>query len=394
MIQTTLNIVMLSSLGAGGRAGGPTPPNFWFTEGASTVAPSVDQLFMYINYVCYFFFALIMLLMFYFMWKYRQRGREVNPGGPTHHTLLELTWSGLPLILVIIMFDWGFKGYMDLTTPPLNSYEIEVTAKQWSWDFKYPNGVVTSNTELDGLVVPEGRPVKLLLRSSDVLHSFYVRDFRVKKDAVPGRTNYLWFEAPWATGSFPIKEEDKFHWFFCTEYCGQDHSNMNGRVHVLEQADFDAWLAEKEKFLEKIPDEELYFQAGPQFYARCSQCHSLDGTAGIGPSWGPVEGYTGKTIWERTANLETKFADGSTLKDFVGPGKEFESAEDYILNSIVDPGKHLVQGFGNAMPTFRGAIPGRGQQAILGMMKKLHEFDPKTGKHPKTGQKSTQPPAP
>jgi cytochrome c oxidase subunit II len=367
-------------------ADGPAPATFWLPPQASTAAPEVDMLFMGINYLCYFFFFLIVGLMVVFAIKYRQRGREVHARGPTHHTALELTWSVLPLLLVIVMFYVGFRGYLNLSTPPLDSYEIGVQARQWSWDFTYPNGASSSNTDPDGLVVPAGRPVKLVMRSADVLHSLYIKDFRVKKDVVPGRTTYLWFDAPFPTGKLAyntttgkstIPENGDFHWLFCTEYCGKDHSNMNSRVHVLEQADFDTWLAEKARWIEEIAPEDLPRLAGPKMYARCSQCHSLDGSTGIGPSWGAIEGYKGKTIWERLQNLETKFADGTSYADIIGPGKEFETPEDYVINSIVNPGKHLVNGFGNAMPTFRGLIPDKGHQAIIGMMKNLDKFDEK-----------------
>ncbi len=387
-MNSMLTQLLISSFGTVLPSSGPAPKTFWLPPQASTAAAGVDWLFMAITYLCYFFFALIVILMVYFSVKYRQRGKEIHAHGPTHHTMLELTWSGLPLLLVIVMFYVGFRDYLNLSTPPLNAYPIEVTAKQWSWDFKYPNGATSTNTDPDGLVVPAGRPVKIVLRAVDVLHSFYVADFRVKKDAVPGRVSYVWFEAPYEAGKLQYSEAEKgyviaeksdadFHWLFCTEYCGMDHSKMNGKVHVLDPADFETWLAEKAKWLDKIPAEELYWKAGPKLYARCSQCHSLDGSVGIGPSWGPIKGYQGKTIWERLQNKEMKFSDGRGYADMIGEGKEFSTPEEYIENSIKFPGNHLVNGFGNAMPTFKGAIPEPGIRAIIGFMQHLDEFDAK-----------------
>ncbi len=357
---------------------------FWLPEGASTLAPGTDFAFMAITWLCYFFFAGIVVALVYFCWKYRQRGTEVvyQADAPVHNTPLEVGWTVLPLLLVVAIFFMGFKGFLDLSTPPRNAYEINVTAYQWGWNFKYPNGATS-----DHLVVPAAQPVKLVMRSNDVLHSLYIPAFRVKKDVVPGRYSYLWFQCDEPTGI--VAEEAMnttatgYH-LFCTEYCGTDHSNMNRKVFVLAEAEFEEWEEQKARWLDVIPDEELYSSAGPKIYARCANCHTIDGGANTGPSWGdPTSGSLAGLgeIWKRTTagttpvTGGTKGRPGTTLADYIGSGKLYETPEDYIRASIYNPGEILVGGFGPNMPHFRGQLGDRAIDAIIGMMKNLDQFD-------------------
>lgn len=354
----------------------PATNSFWMPPPGSTMAPTVDFVFMGITYVCYFFFALVVALMVIFVVRYRQKGNQVviHEGVSEHNTPLEVTWTVVPVVIVVAIFFAGFKGYLTLATPPANSYQIDVIAKQWSWTFKYPNGAISED-----LVVPVDRPVKLVLRSDDVLHSLYIPDFRVKKDVVPARYNVLWFQATTATTWEKVAGEEQlqpkeFHRLYCTEYCGKDHSRMNRRVVVLNEADFTAWEDQQAKWLINIPDAELYFRAGPILYARCSSCHSLDGTSGVGPSWGPYNGMP--NVWDRVSKGLSKI-DGKSIADFIGPGKEFEDPKDYIRNSILAPNKHIVDGFAPGMPTFQGQLDDRGIDALIGFMQHLSEFDSK-----------------
>ncbi len=339
-----------------------TPATFWLPIGASEQAGNVDLMFNIINYICYFFFVLVVGMMVVFVAKYNaKRGKRIRTDGMTHHTLLELSWSVIPLLICIAIFFFGFRGYVDLITPPKNSYDVNVTAFKWGWQFKYPNGA-----QSDDLVVPSDRPVRLVMRSNDVLHACYIPAFRVKKDIVPGRVSSLWFQCNIPTG---LEAKDGYN-LFCAEYCGTGHSNMNRKVLVLPQAEFDAWLTKQAAWLDEILDEELYFKAGPKIYARCSQCHSIDGTEGLGPTW--------KGIWGRlTTPGGARFSDGKGYSDLIGPGKEFANPEEYIRDSIYTPGKHLVAPYGNVMPTFKGQLNDRGVEAITGMMQHLDEFDAK-----------------
>ncbi|MDZ4754758.1 MAG: cytochrome c oxidase subunit II transmembrane domain-containing protein [Phycisphaerae bacterium] len=344
---------------------------FWMPKQSSTVAPSIDAMFMAITWVSYFFFFLIVGIMVVFIVRYRQRGREIHAHGPTHHTPLEITWTIVPLIIVVIIFFGGFKGYLALATPPANSYQIDVVAQQWYWNFKYPNGAKSTD-----LYVPAGRPVKLVMRSEDVLHSLFIPDFRVKKDVLPSRYTVLWFQCDQPTGKDPKDDKiDLFHILHCTEYCGKDHSRMNAKVIVLPEAEFKLWEDKQARWLDEILDKDLYWDAGPKLFARCQSCHTLDGTPSTGPSWGPHDGLP--AIWDRTSKGLTKFAGGGTLADIMGEGKEFTTPEDYLTNSILIPNKHLVESFGPAMPTFQGQLDSRGIRALIDFMKHIDEFDSK-----------------
>lgn len=357
---------------------------FWLPPAASTSAAGSDFAFMAITYLSYFFFVGICIALVYFCWKYRQKGTHVEyqADAPVHNTPLEVGWTVIPLLLVVAIFFMGFKGFLDLSTPPRNAYEINVTAYQWGWSFKYPNGASSGH-----LVIPAGQPVKLVMRSSDVLHSLYIPDFRVKKDVVPGRYSYLWFQCDEPTGI--VSEDDMEttsvgHHLFCTEYCGTDHSNMNRKVFVLAEDEFEQWEEEQARWLDKVSDEELYSFAGPRIYTKCSNCHSIDGGANTGPSWGnPTSGSLAGLgeIWARTTSGKTPVTGGTkgrpntTLADYIGPGKLYETPEDYIRASIYNPGEILVGGFGPNMPHFRGQLGDRAIDAIIGMMKNLDQFD-------------------
>ncbi len=357
---------------------------FWLPEAASTSAEATDFAFMAITWLSYVFFVGIVIALVYFVLKYRQRGNQVvyQADAPLHNTPLEVGWTVLPLLLVVAIFFMGFKGFLDLSTPPRNAYEINVTAYQWGWSFKYPNGATSSH-----LVVPAAQPVKLVMRSSDVLHSLYIPDFRVKKDVVPGRYSYLWFQCDEPTGIVPEDEMATTatgHHLFCTEYCGTDHSNMNRKVFVLAEADFEQWEEEQARWLDKVSDEELYSFAGPRIYSKCANCHSIDGSANTGPSWGnPTSGSLAGLgeIWKRTVEGSTpvtggtKGRPGTTLADYIGSGKLYETPEDYIRASIYNPGEILVGGFGPNMPHFRGQLGDRAIDAVIGMMKNLDQFD-------------------
>lgn len=356
---------MLATLAAAAPAEStPSPAGFWMPVGASTVSGDIDFAMDFINWVCGFFLVLVTVLLVVFVVKYRAKpGDAIRMGGPVHHMGLELTWTIIPGILSMVFFWFGFKGYLDLQTAPKNTFDINVTAFKWGWNFKYPNGA-----QSEDLYAPAGRPVRLILRANDVLHSCFIPEFRVKKDCVPGRTTNIWFQCDFPTGL----DVDAAYGLHCAEYCGTGHSNMNRKVYVLVQEDFDDWVVKQANWLDEVPDSELASIAGPKLYARCAQCHSLDGTQGIGPSW--------KGLWDRVnggAGSDGKFTDGKNYKDIIGVGKEYETPEAYIEDSIWNPGKHLVAPFGNVMPTFKGQVNQRGAEAIIGMMKTLDQFDAK-----------------
>ncbi len=195
-------------------------------NGASNFAKDVDFAFLFTLVVSVFFLVLITGLMIYFVIKYN---RKRNPQATNVHSnvALEITWTVIPTILVLIMFWYGWVGYVDMSEAPENTLNVDVTAQMWKWTFKYENGKTT-----DSLYVPINQPVKLNLHSLDVNHAFYIPKFRIKKDVYPNQNRMVWFEAN-ELGDFDIA---------CAEYCGLNHSYMYNKVKVMPQQDFSVWL--------------------------------------------------------------------------------------------------------------------------------------------------------
>jgi cytochrome c oxidase subunit II len=190
---------------------------FWLPRQGSTGAARVDSLFHAITWISICFFALIVSLLAVFLWKYRSRPGHTSQPSPTHNTPLEITWTVLPVLIVVWIFWEGFTGFIDLATPPDNAYEVQVLGQKWNWTFTYPNGVVSPD-----LHVPVDTDVRLVMTSQDVIHSLYVPDFRIKRDVVPGRYEKAWFHAT-DTGDYQL---------YCAEYCGTQHSSMLAKVVV------------------------------------------------------------------------------------------------------------------------------------------------------------------
>lgn len=348
-----MSLLLLASslIAQTGRTGG----GFWFPEPGSSVATEVDFVFNVITQICIFFFVLIVALMLIFVFKYRRKEHVADTGGATHNTILELTWTGIPIILVILIFYLGLQGYVRIITPPENSYEIEAMARQWSWTFTYPNGA----QDFDGVLhVPVGVPVKINLRSDDVLHALFIPAFRVKMDAVPGKNTFIWFQAI-QEGEYPL---------YCAEYCGTEHSQMVGKAIAYNAVEFEEVIEELNTWIDKVPDEKLHM-AGRLLYNLCSACHSIDGSPLIGPSF-----------------LETheKFKDGDTRK--LADGSSVKVDEQYLLKSILSPGDQIAASDSDkAYP--RSMPPGLGRQlgdrkvlALIEFIKRLPELKDSDGK--------------
>jgi cytochrome c oxidase subunit II len=300
---------------------------FWFPRAASDSARTVDGLFQFVLWVSIFFFVLVIGLMSYLVIRYRKRaGVEPQPTAD-HNMPLELLWTSIPFVLVMVMFYLGFQAYLDQRTPPQNAYEIQVRGKQWFWTFIYPNDYESApeGDQLPELHVPKGEDVRLVLTSVDVIHGLFIPVFRLKMDVVPGRFNRTWFCAT-EEGTFPI---------YCSSYCGTQHSGMRATCVVHpDRASFDAWLTSaKDRVGAKMPPAER----GHRIYAGkggCVQCHTLDGRTSTGPSF--------KELWGSTQTL----ADGSkVLVD-----------EEYVRQHILTPGITVVKGFRNEMPAFKGLL--------------------------------------
>jgi cytochrome c oxidase subunit 2 len=319
---------------------------FWLPRGTSSVSADVDWLYYFVYWVNVFFFFLVIILMLWFAWKYRHR-KGAPPQEPTagHSTALELTWTIIPILIVIVIFYYGFRGFLALAVDPPNAYEITVNAKMWNWSFIYPNGYVSPE-----LHVPANTPVRFVLTSDDVLHDLFIPDWRIKKDIVPGRYNRLWVNAEKMD---PGSKEPEEHDIYCAEYCGQNHSAMLSKAWVHDPDEFRTWLEGASNWEGKISPLE----AGEQIYKQrgCIQCHSIDGTVSTGPSWKDVFGE------------QVTMSDGSTVK----------ADEAYIRESVLYPHAKIVKGFAPVMPSYLGSMKERDINALIAYIKSVSVHFPK-----------------
>lgn len=307
--------------------------SFWLPRASSTLAEHVDQGWNLALGVSYFFFTIVVLGLAVLVWKFRRRSNADRTSNLEHSTALEIGWSVGPLIILVWCFLVGFRGYVEASVVPEGAYEITVTASKWRWGFTYPNGKM----EVNHLTLPAGRPVKLLMSSNDVVHSLFIPEYRVKQDVVPGQYTTVWFEVP----------EPGRTRLLCTEFCGTNHSDMTATVEVLPEEEFQAWL-EAGDGGEDLPPEQL----GETLFAKftCNACHSTaDDSVRVGPS---LKGIFGR---------DTSFADGSSAT----------ADENYLRESIENPGAKVVTGFGNLMPSFKGQLKDRDLDAILAYLKSL-----------------------
>lgn len=305
--------------------------SMFFPPERSTFAGDVDRLFDFIYYLSAFFFVAIVAVMVYFVLRYRRRKGHVETPSASHNEVLEITWSVIPSILVGFIFFYGFTKYLDMREAPENAYEIQVIAKQWSWQFIYPNGA-----DSDELHIPVGQPVRFVLQSSDVLHSFYVPAFRIKMDCVPQRYTSTWVIANETTGEGIEKDAHKPYDLFCAEYCGKDHSRMLAKVYVHEQIDFDLWLEGAANYLEGIPPEE----GGEKAFKKkgCTQCHSVDGDNSAKYAGPALNGQWGT---ERNVIPRGASSPEAVVMD-----------ENYIRESVREPNAKVVVGRKPVMPVF------------------------------------------
>lgn len=290
------------------------------------MASEVDSLFFFVTWASAVLFVGVVAAMIFLAVRYRRRHAAEVPAPVEPSKFVEITWIVLPTILVLILFNWGFKVFVEQGIAPPDAYEVRVRAAQWSWEFEYPNGTVVTNE----VHVPVDRPVRFVMSSVDVLHSLFVPEFRVKQDVLPDRYSSVWFEATRAD-TFTV---------YCTEYCGLDHSGMLATLVTQPQGAFNDWL-ESVGVDEDMPLPEL----GARLYEQrvCNTCHSLDGTPGIGPSF---QGLYGST--------ET-LTDGSTV----------EVDENYLRESILEPGAAIVAGYQNIMPAAYGNLSERELSALI-----------------------------
>jgi cytochrome c oxidase subunit 2 len=305
----------------------------WLPEGASALTPEWDGLFYFVYYVSLIIFVGVVAAMIYFAFVYRRRRPDERPAFVKDNKMVEMASVVIPTILVLIVFTWGFKTYVRMNVAPPDAYQIQVRGQQWSWTFEYPNGTQS----VGEAHVPVDRPVRFVMSSTDVIHSFFVPAFRVKMDVLPNRYTSVWFHAT-KTGEYQA---------FCTEYCGTAHSNMLAKVVVESEADFQKWLQESQS-TDLTPVER-----GEQLYKQqtCNACHSIDGSPGVGPTF--------KGLFGKEESLE---GGGTVTVD-----------ENYLRESILNPAAKVVKGFSPIMPASYGGLPAEDIDALVAYIKSLSE---------------------
>ena len=280
-----------------------------FPEQASNLAPQVDYLYYFLWTITVFFTVLFFVLICYLGLKFRRKSEAMPPAvhGPLS---LELTWTVIPLVVVLVIFVWSTAVYVRMSRVPADAMEMYVIGRQWMWKVQHPAGP----REINEMHVPLGRPIKLTMTSQDVIHSYFIPAFRVKQDVLPGRYSYLWF-TPTKLGEYHL---------FCAEYCGTQHSGMVGKVIVMEPAKYEAWLSGK------VQDEPLE-QAGARLFTQygCATCHGLNAPT-----------MAGLYMTER------RLADGTTAV----------ADDQYLRESILNAPAKVVEGYPPIMPSYRGQL--------------------------------------
>ncbi|MBD3333418.1 cytochrome c oxidase subunit II [candidate division GN15 bacterium] len=312
-----------------------TTGTLFLPPSGSTISGEVDFQFYFIYAASIFFFAVVTFASLLFVVRYRRRGEPTRSDAPTHNTLLEIVWTAIPTVLIVIVFVMGFRTYLKMHVVPGDAMEIKVTAQKWFWSFDYPEGASAVNE----LVVPVNQPVKLLMSSQDVIHSFFVPNFRVKMDVLPNRYSVTWFEAT-QTGEFDL---------FCTEYCGKGHAEMIGKVKVVSESEYNNWV---EAGAGPAEGEGLA-DYGRRLYVSkaCNTCHSIDGSGNVGPSFLQKFG------------AEEALADGSFIT----------VDENYLRESILNPQAKIVAGYDPVMPTYQGLLKDREVDALIEFIKSLKD---------------------
>jgi len=317
-------------------------------EQASSFAQQVDRLFLFLTVVTVFFTLLVTGLVLFFAFRYRHGSRVRREGAKDTDLRLEIGWSLVPLIVGLTAFVWSAKLYAGIYgPPPADALEIFGVGKQWMWYFQHPNGVRENNE----LHVPLGRPVKMTLISQDVIHSFFVPAFRVKRDVLPGSYNMVWF--------VPTKP-GKYH-LFCAEYCGTQHSRMTGWVTVMKPEEYETWLTgggstsgvSGQGVMSNLSPEQMVAE-GEKLYRqlRCNACHSASDTTRA-PGH---KGLYGKKV---------KLRDGS----------EIIADENYLRESILNPSAKVVAGYQPTMPSYGGLLNEERVHLLIAYLKSLSKSE-------------------
>jgi cytochrome c oxidase subunit 2 len=294
---------------------------------ASTMASRVDALYIFLLIVTGMMTLLIFVCLLYFAARFRYRP-GVRAEQIEGSTPLEVTWSVIPFVIFMVIFAWGAVVYFKERTPPADSTEVYVVAKQWMWKLEHAEG----QREINELHVPVGRDVKLIMTSQDVIHSFFIPAFRIKQDVLPGRYTVTWFRAT-KPGTYHL---------FCAEYCGTQHSGMVGDIVVQEPAQYETWMNGGTTGPLSATGEKIFAELG------CSTCHRSD-IQGRGPN---LHGVFGKPV---------QLEDGRTIT----------ADENYLRECILEPGAKRVKGFQPIMPTFQGLVTEEQVNALVAYIKSI-----------------------
>jgi cytochrome c oxidase subunit 2 len=299
-----------------------------FPPEASQLAAQSDALFFFLVLISLVGLTVVVLLIvgFSILYHRKRHPKAVQIEGST---LLETTWTIIPLGLFLVVFVWGALIYFRVYTPPENAMNIYVVGKQWMWKAEHPGG----QHEIDALHIPAGVPIQLTLISQDVFHSFSIPAFRVKREVIPGRYTSVWFQ-PTQVGTYHL---------FCSQYCGTDHSQMIGSIYVMKPEDYRAWLQTSTSGRSLAQDGERLFAS-----LSCNACHNTRPDA-RGPN---LVGVYGSQL--TLANGETVTAD-----------------EAYLRQAILDPAQHVTQGYAPIMPTYQGQVSEDGVIALVEYIRNL-----------------------
>ena len=303
-------------------------------EAASRTTGQVDALFLFITVVSLFFFLLVEGLLIYFAIKYRRKkgaGAAETPDIRSH-LLLETVWVLIPSLVVVAFFYYGYLVFRDIRAPAPGATDIHVTARQFLFEFRYPDG----RSSINEVTVPVGKPVKLILSSDDVIHSFFVPAYRIKQDMVPGQYTTLYLH-PDKAGTYDI---------LCAEYCGVGHSVMRARLMVMEPGEYAEWRKGK-----TVAAAGTLAEQGKELVEKsgCPGCHAVEGKEKVGPNFGKPFGR------------KVLLADGTSVT----------ADEEYLRESIVDPGAKVVNGYPNVMPTFKVTLSPGDVTAIIAYLTSL-----------------------
>jgi cytochrome c oxidase subunit 2 len=300
-------------------------------QGASNFAKGVDSTFLFIFAISFFFLIGISAVMIWFLIRYNRK-RHPKAEQMKDNMKLELIWTIIPFILVMLMFYYGYVAFEPMRFAPKDAIEVKVTGRMWNWSFEYANGKISNE-----LVLPVKKAVKLNLYSPDVIHGLYIPAFRIKQDVVPGKNNFMWF-IPNYNGTYEI---------LCSAYCGLRHSFMEAKIRVVSEEDYQKWLAEiTPETLEAVGLKIIQNNA-------CTGCHSLDGTKLVGPSF--------KGLWG---------AERVVIED--GKEKKVVADSSYIRESILKPDKKIVKGFNpGVMRTYSKVLKEENIKSIIGYLESL-----------------------